>query len=389
MATKPPRKQSLLKKALHQNKILTQEVLMYQRLMEVMRGENSFEDILRLLVMSLTEGMGYDRAGIFLVDREKGVGYRAIGIDCHGKWEGRDEDIPLSPVKGTNWFSDFIHGHLKGLYTNNFGQKLKKAGLADPMESWINSNALVPIMVSNQQVIGVLAVDTLFSGRRLKKLDLLSLMNFATQAGLAIESFHLHEKIRELTLKDGLTGVFNRRYFDHYFPREVLRCRRYKRFLSLLYVDLDHFKNINDLYGHLAGDAVLRHVANQLVKGLRNVDMVVRMGGDEFAVILPEVGPDGAKVVAQRLFKSIQESSSPVEAMRAKGEGVGVTMGVACFSEAVRDCRELMKQADESLYLAKALGRNRVGDLHHCLDGLPNRDNPGEGFVNDRSPKIF
>ncbi len=363
MAPKPPRKQSLLKKALHQNKILTQEVLMYQRLMRVMREENSFEDILKLLITSVTKGLGYDRAGIFLADRQGKVAYRAIGIDRYGKWEGRSEDIPLSPTKGANWLSDFIHGYLKGCYTNNLAQKVKKRDLDKNIDPGVASTAVVPIVVDNQETIGVLAVDTLFTRRRLKKSDLISLMNFATQAGMAIESFRLHEKIRNLAIKDGLTGVFNRRYFDNYLPREVLRCRRYKRFLSLLYVDLDHFKDINDLYGHLEGDAVLRHVAGLLVKGLRNVDMVVRVGGDEFAVILPEVGPDGARTVAHRLFKTIVESPSPVEAMRAKGGAVTVTMGIACFSESMADHQELMKQADESLYQAKAGGRNRVGEL--------------------------
>ncbi len=363
MASKPSQKQSLLQKALRHNKTLTQEVLMYQRLMEVLRGENSFEDILKLLITSATQGLGYDRAGIFLADWERGVGQRAMGIDGNGNWEGNCEDLPLSPVKGTHWFSDMVHGYRKGYFTNNLRRKISKEGWDKNIDPGVTCNALVPIGVGENKIIGVLAVDNLFTNRRLKKSDLLSLASFATQAGFAIESFRMHEKIRDLTLKDGLTGVFNRRYFDNYLPREVLRCRRYKRFLSLLYVDLDRFKRVNDLYGHLEGDAVLKHVAGLLVKGLRNVDMVVRMGGDEFAVILPEMGPDGAKTVAGRLLKSIVESPSPVETMRAKGERVTASIGLACYTEDMGDVRELMKRADESLYQAKALGRGRVGDL--------------------------
>jgi len=363
MASKPPRKQSLLKKALREKKVLSQEVLMYQRLMEVMRNENSFEDILKLLITSVTKGLGYDRAGIFMADWERGVGQRMIGIDRYGKFEGNCEDLPLSPVKGTHWFSDMVHGHTKASFTNNLRSKIKKRDWEKNIDPGVFSNALTPIVVGNNEVIGVLAVDNLFTKRHLKKSDLLSLIKFATQAGLVIESFRLHEKIRNLTIKDGLTGVFNRRYFDNYLPREVLRCRRYKRYLSLLYVDLDHFKKVNDVYGHLAGDTVLKHVADHLVKGLRNVDMVVRMGGDEFAIILPEVGSDGAKNVAERLFKSIVETPAPVEAMRQRDEKISVSMGMTCFSESINDYKELMKQADESLYRAKTAGRNRVGDL--------------------------
>jgi len=367
MAKRHLQKQSLLQKALLAKKVLTQEVLMYQRLMEAIRAENSFGDLLKFLIKAVTEGLGYDRAGIFLVDPSRGVGQRMMGIDRNGRWEGNCDDLPLSPVKGTHWFSDIVHGHTKASFTNNLRKRIHKRDWEKNIDPGVSCNAVVPITVTDNEIIGALAVDNLFTNRRLAKSDLQSLVSFATQAGLAIESFRLHEKVREMSLKDGLTGVFNRRYFDNYLPREVLRCRRYKRFLSLLYVDLDNFKSINDLYGHLEGDAVLRHVADRLVKGLRNVDMVVRMGGDEFAVILPEVGPDGAKTVAGRLFKSIVESTSPVESMRAKGEGVKVTMGVACYSEAMGDHQELMKRADESLYQAKALGRNRVGELVNSL----------------------
>ncbi len=320
MAPKAPRKQSLLKKALLQNKTLTQEVLMYQRLMQVLRDDHSFEDILKLLITSVTKGLGFDRAGIFLADWERGVGQRVIGIDRYGKWEGRSEDLPLSPVKGTHWFSDMVHGHTKATFTNHLVQRVKKEDFQKNIDPGVTSTAVVPIVVGSQQVIGVMAVDNLFTRRRLKKSDLASLMNFATQAGMAIESFRMHQQIRDLTIKDGLTGVFNRRYLDNYLPREVLRCRRYKRYLGLLYLDLDHFKRINDLYGHLEGDAVLKHVANRLVGSLRNVDMVVRMGGDEFAIILPEVGPDGARTVAQRLFQSVVDSPAPGEAMRRLGK---------------------------------------------------------------------
>jgi two-component system, cell cycle response regulator len=363
MAHRPPQKQSLLKKALRERKVLGQEVLMYQRLMEVMREEHSFEDILKLLILSVTKGLGYDRAGIFMVDWDRRIGQRMIGIDRYGKFEGHCEDLPISSVKGTHWLSDMVHGYMKPFFTNNLRRRVPKKDWERNIDPGVISNSVVPITVGNNKIIGALAVDNLFTQRRLKKSDLASLMSFATQAGLAIESFQLHEKIKDMTIKDGLTGVYNRRYFDNYLPREVLRCRRYKRFLSLLYVDLDHFKGINDLHGHPAGDVVLKHVAGLLVQGLRNVDIVARLGGDEFAVILPEVGPDGAKTVAERLFKSITENPAPLELLGIPGKKIGTSVGVACFSDSMADYKELIKLADESLYQAKTAGRNRVGDL--------------------------
>ncbi len=363
MAHRPPQKQSLLQKALLEKKVLTQEVLMYQRLMEVMREGHSFEDILKLLILSVTKGLGYDRAGIFMVDWDRRIGQRMIGIDRYGKFEGNCEDLPVSAVKGTHWLSDMVHGYTKPFFTNNLRRRVRKKDWERNIDPGVICNAVVPITVGSNQIIGVLAVDNLFTRRRLKKSDLDSLVSFATQAGLAVESFHLHEKIKDMTIKDGLTGIYNRRYFDNYLPREVLRCRRYKRFLSLLYIDLDNFKGINDLHGHPAGDLVLKHVAGRLVQGLRNVDIVARLGGDEFAVILPEVGPDGAKNVAERLFRSITEHPVPLEPLGIPGQKIGASLGIGCFSDSMSDYKELIKLADESLYQAKSAGRNRIGDL--------------------------
>ncbi|HXL72137.1 MAG TPA: sensor domain-containing diguanylate cyclase, partial [bacterium] len=362
MAKRHPQKQSLLQKALLEKKVLTQEVLMYQHLMEVMRDEHSFDEILKVLIKLLTKGLGYDRAGIFLADWEIQTGKRVIGINLKGNFEESGEEYPLSPVRGTNWLSDLVHGYSKAFFTNNLLRKVKK--IQCQQDTRTICNALTPIIVNKNEIIGVIAVDNLFTQRRLKKSDLTSLINFATEAGLAIQSFRLHEKIREMTFKDGLTGVYNRRYFDNYLPREVLRCARYKRHLSLIYVDLDYFKKINDLHGHPAGDLVLKQVAERLGQGLRNVDIVARMGGDEFAVILPEVGEDGLRLVANRLFKSITEIPMPLEQLGFPNQNIGVSMGITVQTETQGgDFNKLIRLADESLYKAKKAGRNRVGDL--------------------------
>ena len=363
MAPRPPQKQSLLKKALRDKKILTQQVRMYQRVMDVIRDENTLDDMLRLIITSVTKGLGFDRAGIFLADKERKVIERVMGIDRHGKFEGKGVEFPLSPKRNQNLFSDMVNGFSKGRFTNNLRELIGEKSWRSQIDPGVFCNAVVPIQDSSKKTIGVLAADNLFTHKRIQKSDMVSLMNFASEAGLAIESCQMHKQIRELATKDSLTGVFNRRFFDNYLPQEVLRCRRYKRFLSLLYVDLDHFKHINDQYGHLAGDTVLKQVADRLVKGLRNVDMVVRMGGDEFAVILPEVGPEGARIVASRLFKSITEIPSPVEEMLRRDEKISISMGISCFTDSIGDHRDLLKLADQSLYHAKTAGRNRVGDL--------------------------
>jgi len=359
-----PHKTSLLQKALRAKRTLTQEVLMYQRLMEVMREEHTFENILKFIITSVTRGLGFDRAGIFLPCLDGQALGLAIGVDDKGKFEKNNHVFPIVDKPGTDAFSDLMFRHKKYFLSNNIPKRRTKTRRLKNVDPRVMNHAIVPLEVSGNNIIGVLAVDNLFTRRRVKKSDLASLMNFATQAGLAIESFRVHEKIRDLTIKDGLTGVFNRRYFDDYLPREVLRCRRFSRDLTLLLLDLDHFKAINDNYGHLAGDAVLEYLTGLLVKGVRAMDTVVRMGGDEFAVIMPEVGPEAVRLLTERLFKSIKEAPAvPVEAMRLKNEKITVSMGMASFSPSMKDHEDLVRLADQSLYQAKTSGRNRIGDL--------------------------
>jgi diguanylate cyclase (GGDEF)-like protein len=366
---KPPRRKGrhpggALREVLRQKKILGQQVLMYHRLMRVMRDESDFEDVLKLIVDSAVGVVGFDRAGIFL-PRAKDPLVLDLVMGINDKRDYEKDNFSFTTVNraGADPFSDIMFRHKKYFMSNNIPKRrTRKVQLAD-IDRRVLTHAIVPMGVGQGRIIGLLAVDNLFSRRPITKLDVLSLMNFATQAGLVIESFRMHEKIRDLTVKDGLTGVFNRRYFDQYLPQEVLRCRRYGRPLSLLYVDLDRFKAINDLHGHPAGDLVLRHLAGQLVAGLRDVDIVVRMGGDEFAVILPEVGPEGAQIAAERLFKSIAQNYVSLEPLGLPGVNITVSMGIASLSDSILDYKDLVRLADESLYKAKGSGGNRLGEF--------------------------
>lgn len=169
------------------------------------------------------------------------------------------------------------------------------------------------------------------------------------------------ELLRRMVFVDGLTGVFNRRYFEHYLSSEWLRANRNNTSISLLLVDVDHFKRFNDHYGHLAGDDCLRKVAGALKRGLkRPADVAVRYGGEEFACLLPETDLAGAIKVGQHLEQQIR--SLAIEHMASDtAPVVTISMGVAVrtgLSPATFD--ELIAQADEQLYRAKKEGRGRV-----------------------------
>jgi two-component system cell cycle response regulator len=175
-------------------------------------------------------------------------------------------------------------------------------------------------------------------------------------SGTNIEA-NYHEEIYRLMTVDALTQTYNRRYFNEALEREYNRSSRYKGALSLCLFDLDHFKKINDAHGHLAGDAVLRTVAAEVKPRLRQQDIFARVGGEEFAALLPEVGREGAVATAEKIRRII--AAAPI-AFEGTPIPVTVSVGVAILSDVHKNETELYKTADDALYAAKNGGRNRV-----------------------------
>jgi diguanylate cyclase (GGDEF)-like protein len=166
-----------------------------------------------------------------------------------------------------------------------------------------------------------------------------------------------HEAIYNLVIRDGLTNVFNRRRFQEELDREFQRARRYARPLALVLLDVDHFKRINDTYGHVSGDTVLRTLAHGLESLLRPEQLLARVGGEEFVVLCPETARDGAGSLAERLRAACEELDVPSRAGRI---GMTCSFGVAGLESTMRSSEELYAAADHALYMAKGAGRNRV-----------------------------
>ncbi|MCC6873027.1 MAG: GGDEF domain-containing protein [Sandaracinaceae bacterium] len=166
-----------------------------------------------------------------------------------------------------------------------------------------------------------------------------------------------HEEIYRLMTVDGLTELHNKRYFNEAIEREASRSRRYERTFSLVLFDIDHFKKINDTYGHLAGDTVLRQLGALVRTRVRRDDVPARTGGEEFAVIVPEVSHEGAIHLAEKLRASVEAATFRFEGTQIP---VTISVGVAEWTPEVTDPQDLVKLADERLYDAKRTGRNRV-----------------------------
>lgn len=166
-----------------------------------------------------------------------------------------------------------------------------------------------------------------------------------------------HEEIYQLMTLDGLTQVRNKRYFDEMIEREVSRATRYRRRFSLIFFDIDHFKLINDNHGHLAGDAVLRQLGSLIQARVRRDDTLARTGGEEFAILCPEIDASGAAELARELNLLVHGTKFTFEGTQID---VTISLGVAEWSSDFEVVDEIIRAADAKLYEAKRLGRNRV-----------------------------
>lgn len=190
--------------------------------------------------------------------------------------------------------------------------------------------------------------------------DDIRLLNLvANQIALAIENAKLYTKARELSVKDELTGLYNRRHFQTVLQIEWKRAVRFHRSLSLLMVDVDHFKKYNDTFGHLHGDKVLREMANLLRKSIREIDTVARFGGEEFIILLPDTDKKGALAVGEKLRKLV-ESNRFMDSASQSITPITISVGIASYPDDVREQDDLIDHADIALYDAKDSGRNKV-----------------------------
>ena len=217
----------------------------------------------------------------------------------------------------------------------------------------LRSVLCVPIKHRNE-LIGVIYLDNRMISGLFNQEDLWILELISSQAGVSIENARLCKK----SVIDGLTGIYNRAFFDNYLLQNVERAQRYKKKLSLMLIDVDQFKKFNDTYGHQAGDMVLKSVAQEIIKRIRKSDVAARYGGDEFAVILPETGKENAKIVGEEINRSIREHKVIYESTIGN-EVLNITVSVG-IAELEGDRTELIENADKALYKVKELGRNGI-----------------------------
>lgn len=227
--------------------------------------------------------------------------------------------------------------------------------IADWELPWARSYAGAPITVRERLVgfINLYSLEPDFYNP-----DLVSrLQIFANQAAIAIENANLYAEVQRLATLDALTNVYNRRSLFDLGEREFERSRRYQLPLSAILLDIDHFKKVNDTYGHTVGDAVLAGIASAINRNIREIDVFGRYGGEEFVILLAQSDIPSAREVAERLRTLVADLS-----FNSDGETLSVTisLGIACITADVPSLSALIDRADQAMYAAKQAGRNRV-----------------------------
>jgi diguanylate cyclase (GGDEF)-like protein len=222
-------------------------------------------------------------------------------------------------------------------------------------------------LYSAQRVTGVIALYR-EGAVPFDQKDLDTVVFLAEQGGVAIENVLLHEDAQRLSLTDGLTGVWNRRYLQMQFRQTLASANRFDRPFSVLMLDLDNFKEVNDTHGHQRGDAILIEFAQRAGAALREIDTFVRYGGEEFVCLLSETDISGARTTAEKIRQTI--ASDPFTAVGEEPVSVSVSIGVACYPLHGNGYQSLIEAADQALYQAKEDGRDRVRVAKRPAPGL-------------------
>lgn len=370
------------------------ELWMFYEIGNLMRTTLKLDEILYIILTCVTshEGLGFNRAMLFLMNEKKKIleGRMGIGPDSAEQankiWEKIEQEkttlkdlikayksfhkrkgkkldklvksIKLSLQESSGILAlTVLEGMPFEIITDAISKKLK-----DPIcNNILKTKHFVTVpLKAKDKTIGVILVDNLFTNKAITKDDIRILTMFANQAGLAIENSHLYEKTVNLSNTDSLTGMANHGRFQYLLSKDIKQATKTKKPLSLLMIDIDHFKNFNDTLGHPEGDKLLINIAKILKKTCRATDTVARYGGEEFVIILPDTSKTAAWGLAERLRIAIEKHNFSVEKKPRKKRITTISIGLASFPQDAKKKGDLILSADKALYQAKTSGRNKT-----------------------------
>jgi diguanylate cyclase (GGDEF)-like protein len=332
----------------------TAQMVVLNEVSQKVNSSLDLKEVIGLLARHAAESIGLDRCVVWLFDDMK-VNLEAIAACGISNKALAAMKFQLSDIRDTIFFKT-----LSELSPNQIQSGEDAEMFSEVLEGHmiINTMLVVP-MVLKEEAIGILAVDDTRESHEFLDDEITLISAIANHTVMAIENARLYQKVHEQAITDGLTGVYNHRFFQIRFSDEYSNSKRYGNDLSLIILDIDHFKHYNDTYGHVAGDLALKEIANLTQASVRENDVVARYGGEEFAIILPMTNVEGAKVVAERIRAAVLECRFLGD-LNVPQVSITVSMGVSSYTKEVDSREKLFRQADGALYYAKDHGRNKT-----------------------------
>lgn len=357
--------------------LFCQQVAIYQEMMQLrIERQDLTKDMAVLLEIAKSAGSALESEDLFNIILEKSTGFLEAE---QGSLMILDEDrneLKVKAMKGLNkkivellrirpgeGIAGMVLVNGDPILVSNLEEDIRIRQAKRPRYK-TKSFISIPLRL-NGEAFGVLNIADKVAGENFSEDDLHLLVSIGAYASVAIQRsqlYHKTEELKKISITDELTGLLNRRYFQERISEEIERSRRHHLPLSLIMLDMDNFKSINDTYGHVVGDEVLKVAGRCLRNSIRTIDVAVRYGGEEFTVILPQTTKEEAKVIADRICHEINKLDFPFEHPDIP---FTASIGLATLPEDADSIDELIRNADVALYQAKTEGKNRVVVYRH------------------------
>ena len=358
-----------LEKEIEQRKkeldLANQRMLTLQHILDMMNSAKPLQSVLENIVNSIQGELGYLHSNIIRVTSDDKGEYMCVLAQSKDDAIKRVNNIITDPMQTRRlaFLPDSFYAQAlnekKIVQTKNFEKALKyilpnldESKLEQTLNAIRSKSLIIIPLYTRNNPFGLFCV---FSSREeLSESETDFLSTYAQQIEVAITIADLFETVKAQAVTDSLTNLYNRRYFEEYLAKEVTRAQRQNQPFSIIGLDLDFLKKINDVHGHAYGDLAIKTIAEILKKNARSIDIAARMGGEEFNVLLPGVDSNGAMVAAERMRKAI-------EAQEIETIGhITASIGVATYLEHSDNIEEVMELTDQAMYLSKRNGRNQV-----------------------------
>ncbi len=323
-------------------------------LTDIVKTANSILEprkVIELIMGKIQQLIPSEAWSMLMVDEEKQELAFELALGAKGK------DVSAFRVKIGEGVAGWVAQTGKSAIVNDTAKDPRFSRRFDTKTQFETRSILCAPLISRGRTIGVVEIINRLGGR-FTNTDLEVLLTLVEPCAIAIENAILFQRTEQLTITDDLTKLFNSRYLNLYIGREIKRCKRHGIPLSVIFLDLDGFKGINDQYGHLAGSGTLAEVGTILALAVRESDILARYGGDEFVVVLPETPPSGALVIAERLRKAIEEHH--FLAAQGLSAHISASFGIASYPDHALTPEGLIQKADQAMYRVKERDKNGI-----------------------------